>query len=69
MKPHIYKYSRIRLLLSSKDRSIYASTASVPGIPSAEYTIGVKECQCSRHCWGYLYFFSFYAVYRDFVDV
>ena len=39
-KPHIYKYSCFRLLLIRKARRRYATTASVPVIPSVEYTIG-----------------------------
>ena len=43
-KPHISEYSRFGLLLSSKARRLYAATASVLGIASAKYTIGVKYC-------------------------
>ena len=41
-KPHIHKFSHLSLLLRSEDRRCYASMASIPGITSVEYTIGVK---------------------------
>ena len=47
-KPHISEYSFFRLLLNSEDRRRCSATASVLGIPSAEYTIGVKERLLSR---------------------
>ena len=47
-KPHIYKYSCFSLLLSSKARCRCASTASVPVIPPAEYSIRAKEHWKSR---------------------
>ena len=69
MKPLIYKYLRFRLLLISKARRCCAATASVLVIPSAEYTIGVKEFLRSRQGWRYLSFLSFSAVARAFADV
>ena len=41
-KPHIYKYPRLRLLLSSRDIRCCAAMESILVITSAEYTIGVK---------------------------
>ena len=52
-----------------KERRIYAATGTVPGIVSAEYTIGVKSGLRLRQVWRYLYFFSFFAVARDFAEV
>ena len=69
MKPHISKYSRFSLLISSEARCFYASMASVPGILSTECTIGVKELLRFKQVWMYLSFFSFSAVARAFVDV
>ena len=54
MKPHISEYSRFNLLISSKASGLCAATASVPGIPSVEYTIGVKELLRSRKRCRYL---------------
>ena len=54
--PHIPKYSRFSLLLISKVRCHCAATASVLGIPSPEYTIGVKERLRSRQDWRYFSF-------------
>ena len=68
-KPHISEYYRFSLLLSSEARRHCAATASVPGIPYAEYTIGVKECLRSRQVWGYLSFFSLFVIARAFADV
>ena len=67
--PHIYKYSCFRLLLSSEARRQCADTASVPGIPYVDYTIGVKEHQLFRQGWSYLSSFSFLDVARAFADV
>ena len=68
-KMHIYEYYRFGLLLSIKARRHCAATASVPVIPSVEYTIGVKEILCSRQGWRYFYFFSFSTISRAFEDV
>ena len=43
--------------------------ASVMGISSVEYIVGVKVLLRSRHVWRYLYYLSFSAIVRAFVDV
>ena len=67
-KPYISKYSHVSLFLIREARHCCAATASVPGIPSVEYTIGVKERLRSRQGWRYLSFFYFSAVARAFAD-
>ena len=69
MKPHISKYSRFRLLLSSEARRRCAATAPVPGITSTDYTIGMNEHRSSRQGWRYLSLFYFSTIDRDFADV
>ena len=66
--PHIYEYSCFRLLLSSEARRLYAATASVLGIASAKYTIGVKYCLRLRQGWRYFPFFFYSDVDRYFAD-
>ena len=51
-KPHIYEYSCFSLLLSSEARHCCATMVFVMGIPSVEYTIGVKERLLSRKGWS-----------------
>ena len=43
-KSHISEYYRFSLELSSTANLFCAAKASTPGIPSAEWTIGVKFC-------------------------
>ena len=68
-KPHISKNPRFSLSLSSESRSCCATTAYVPGITSAEYTIGLKELQCYRQSLMYLSFLSISSVDRDNLDI
>ena len=68
-KPHISEYSCFRLFLRSEAKRCCAATASIPGTTSADYTIGLKVCLCSRQGWRYLSLFSFYAVSRAFTYV
>ena len=68
-KPQISKYYRFSLLLRSEARRCCAAMASVMGISSVEYIVGVKVLLRSRHVWRYLYYLSFSAIVRAFVDV
>ena len=47
-KPHVSEYSRFSLYLSSASNLFCADKTSAPGIPCAEYTIGVKVLLHSR---------------------
>ena len=60
-KPHISQYSCFSFLLTIEAGRRCATTASIPGIQSVQYTVGVKERLRSRQGQRYLSFFSFSA--------
>ena len=68
-KTHISKYYLFILLLSSENIYWCAAMDSIPGIKSADYTIGMKVHLSSKQGWRYLSFLSFSAVAKAFADV
>ena len=66
-KPHISHYSCFGLKLICEASLLCADKAYSLGIPSAEYTIGVKERLQSRKAWRCLYFFSLCAFVSTFL--
>ena len=68
-KPHIYEYSRFRLLLRIKAKRLCVTTTPIPGMMSVDYTIWVKIRLHSWQGWRYLSLFSFSTVSRSFIGV
>ena len=68
-KPHNSEYSRFILKLSSVSNLFCSYKASTPGIPSAEYTIWVKERLCSRQSLRYRSFLSLFDFAQAFLGV
>ena len=68
-KPHIYECSCFRLFLKSKSKRCCMEMASVPGILSKEYTIGVKVCLRSIQSWWYLSLFSFSVMAGAYTEI
>ena len=65
-KASIFGVLQLYLKSDMQGKSLCVTKTSLSGIPSADYTIGLKVRLCSSQAWKQIYLFSLYYFARAF---